>query len=194
MTKQIPRLTRAMVLRAERHGKIQGWHELCLRGYLPEEIHVYSPSAWPESEVRFKVREYARLKGLPIPVNCARKRIYTRKAPHVEDPAAAFRANVMRVGMALVLTQPMLEEFCALHEGVESDRSLYFKELGAAAPHNSIAAMHALQKRGLIGCDREITKIGELLIDLLKEAGVFRTADAAIAKKHGAAIPRKYGA
>lgn len=182
--KPIPRLTKEMVDRAERAGKVRGWHELCLKGYLPEEIHVYSRSAWPESEVKFKVREFARMNQLPIPSNCARSRpIYAIKRPHIEDPAAAFRASVMRTGLALVLTQPMLEHLCAIAEGVETDRSLYFRELGRAAPHNPITTLAALEKRGLVNCDKKLTTIGEKIIALLKEAGVFKRADAALAKK-----------
>ena len=180
----LPRLTKAMVDRAERGNKVKGWHALCLKGYLPEEIYVYSPTAWPYSEVRFKVREFARLYDLPIPVNCAAHRKYVRKKPHVDDPAASFRANVMRTGLALVLTQPMLEELCALAEGVKSDRALYFRELGAASPHNFIASMAALEKRGLVSSnDRTLTNIGQRVIELLKEAGVFKRADAAIQRQ-----------
>lgn len=181
--RSLPRLTKAMVDRAERGNMIRGWHALCLKGYMPEELYVHSHSAWPYSEVRFKVREYAKFHGLPIPANCATKIDRVRKVPVIEDPAAAFRATVMRTGLALVLTQPMLEELCALASGCQSDRALYFREMGNAAPHNFIASIAALCKRGLVTNDRKLTPIGEKLVEILKTAGVFKMPDAALLRQ-----------
>lgn len=183
MKNDLPRLTEKAVRKAERAGLVAGWYQLCRDGYLPEEIHVYSPTAWPYSEVRFKMREYARRMGLPVPANCAEKRQRVRRDPHVSDPAANFRTYVMRTGLALVLTKPMLEELCALACGCQSDRALYFREVGAAAPHNFIATCAALHKRGLIDDSRKLTAIGEALVELLKRASVFKEPDAALESK-----------
>lgn len=178
--KPIPRLTKAMVDRAQREGKVAGWYALCRAGYLPGEIHVYDQKAWPISEVCARVREYARGRELPVPANCARIRPYVRKTPVVEDCRAAFRASVMRTGLALVLTQPMLERLCAVACDAQSDTSLYFQALGGVRPDNSIATGAALLKRGLIDNERRLTPIGERVVALLKEAGVFVVPDSAL--------------
>jgi len=183
---KLERLTQKIVDRAERQGKVAGWYELCRAGYSPEEIHLYSPSAWPHAEVRFKVREHARRHGLPVPVGVADKRVRVQKKPHIDDPRAAFRSTVMRTGLALVLTQPMLEELCAIASNVRSDRAIYFRELGGASPYNFIGTRAALQKRGLLGNDGKLTTIGDALIALLKDAGVFKEPDEAMMKDRGA--------
>lgn len=176
----IPRLTAAAFRRACRKGKVAGWYELCRKGYLPREVMVHEDSYYPESEVRFKVRDYARSKGLPVPANCAEKRKYVRREPEIKDCRAAFRASVMRTGLALVLTQPMLESLCAIACNVRRDRALHFNALGSAKPDNFIATNAALAKRGLIDCEHKLTPIGSKVIELLKEAEVFVMPDAAL--------------
>lgn len=176
----IPRLTAAGFRRACRKGKVAGWYELCRKGYLPKEVMVHEDNPYPESEVRFKVRAYARANGLPVPANCADKRKYVRKTPEVTDCRAAFRASVMRTGLALVLTQPMLESLCAIACNVQRDRALHFNALGSARPDNFIATNGALMKRGLIDCECRLTSIGAKVIELLKEAEVFVVPDTAL--------------
>lgn len=183
--KNLPRLTEQLLARAVRKAGSQpaAWYDLCRQGYLPEEIRVHVIYGTPE--IRGKVREHAASHDLPMPANCAKKREYVRLRPKVTDPAAAFRATVMRTGMALVLTQPMLESLCAVACGTESDTRLYCRELGITQPDNFIATHAALEKRGLVTCEHphRLTKIGQRVVDMLKEAGVFVTPDAALNKR-----------
>lgn len=113
---------------------------------------------------------------------------------------AAFQGTAMRTSFCLSLTQPMMEMLCAVADGVRWDRALYYRQYGMARPDNWIAASTALQKRGLIGpfertnaTDAEwlvgigsswrLTPAGEALVQLLKVAGIFVEADAAIVKR-----------
>ena len=109
----------------------------------------------------------------------------------------------MRSSFCLALTQPMLEFLCATADGVKWDRTLYYKQYGAAKPDSFIASSHALEKRGLIvWLPREqrpsvldgegnlqylsncrLTPAGAALVDLLKVTGIFVEADAAIGKR-----------
>jgi len=120
---------------------------------------------------------------------------------HPSSWRAAFQSQAMRSSFALTLTQPMLENLCAIADGVESDRSLYFQCCGAARPDNFLATSKALEKRGLIhdhprrhdmsdfrenydqGISHiwQLTPAGEALVVLLKVTGIFVEADAAIA-------------
>jgi hypothetical protein len=118
----------------------------------------------------------------------------------VQNWRAAFQSSAMRTSFCLALSQPMLEFLCAVAEGVRWDRALYYQQYGIAKPDNWLAASHALQKRGLIGphapvqlagtneewCGRSnwvLTPAGEALVQLLKVAGIFVSADAALMKR-----------
>lgn len=194
--KELKRLTEAIVRRAEQGGKDKGWYELCRQGYLPVEIALYSdPVAW-HSDIVYRVRNYAIRHDLPVPVSCVAKRERTRKAPP-EDWRAAFRSTVMRTGLCLHLTQPMLEYLCSVADDVLWDR---FQASSLARPNNTFTTA-CLEKRGLIQRKppehfearrksqdaREdaydvLTEAGEAVVQLLRVVGVFVPADRAIKK------------
>lgn len=194
---KLERLTPLLLKRAEQKGKAAGWHALLLKGYLPDEIAMYAEPLALRNDVIYRVREYAYSKGLPVPVSCAPK----SRRPEPVSPSdwrAAFRSSVMRTGMVLSLTQPMLEYLCAVADGVVWDRQLVCGST-QAHPCNSIATGGSLEKRGLIQRQPDftynrkdehashmmLTEAGEAVIALLKSVGVFVEADAAIAKKAG---------
>lgn len=108
-----------------------------------------------------------------------------------------FRASSMKVGFTLNLTRPMLEFLCATADGVLWDRSLY-RDAALAAPDNFLASFNALAKRGLVernlaAHDSDapfghttiyvLTPAGKAVVELVKLAGMFVEADAAIEKK-----------
>ncbi len=119
------------------------------------------------------------------------------------DWKEALRASSLRVGFNLQLTKAMLQMLCAVADGVTWDRSLF---PGLSCPDNWIGTQTSLVKRGLIQkktreeIDSEysirrddakawewsnyrLTPAGELVVQLIKLAGVFVEADAAINKK-----------
>src|SRR6266446_4935225 len=111
----------------------------------------------------------------------------------------------MRVGFTVSLSRAMLEYLCAVADGVQWDRSVYHY----AQPDNWIASQRSLEKRGLIvlKSDEEfaamrdsrrddigsvkfyewsrwkLSPAGEAVVQLVKLAGLFVEADAAINKK-----------
>jgi hypothetical protein len=113
---------------------------------------------------------------------------------------ALFLRSTLRTGFALVLTQPMLEQLCAVADQVDPDRSVFRHSMGLAQPLNHTTVL-ALERRGLVRhrgtrvlrgeaaersvvedvqryqdhiCDTwELTPAGELLVKLLKTTGVF---------------------
>ncbi|HEY9013440.1 MAG TPA: hypothetical protein VIM84_00030 [Gemmatimonadales bacterium] len=197
--KQLPRLTAERLHRAEAKGKTRGWYELCRSGYLPAEISLYAEPVITAGDIVTAVRNYAEARELPVPVSCARKRTRGVAAPP-EDWRAAFRATVMRTGLVLNLTQPMLEYLCATADGVMWDR---WGQNGSslARPNNTITTAASLEKRGLIrrkpGSEvmrrdnfeesyHELTEAGECVVGLLRSVGVFVESDHAIARKRGA--------
>lgn len=111
----------------------------------------------------------------------------------------------MRSSFCLALSQPMLEFLCATADGVHWDRRLYTRQWGITRPDNWIASGQSLVKRGLIErLDRaqintqptdeaefqfhahyRLTPAGSALVGLLKVAGIFIEADAAIEKRVG---------
>ena len=132
----------------------------------------------------------------------------TLKTPQANDEwKDHLRASSMKIGFSISLSRAMLELLCAVSDGVQWDRALY--RLGATVPENWIASQRSLVKRGLIGrkdddeieamrtirlpqIDREqwyefnyykLTPAGESVVSLLKMAGMFVEADAAINKK-----------
>jgi hypothetical protein len=106
----------------------------------------------------------------------------------------------MKFGFHLALTKAMVEFLSAVADDVQWDRNIYRT---ISMPDNWIATEHSLEKRGLIerkskGWFEEhkydktpfaeraccvLTPAGRLVIDLLKMAGIFVEADAAIYKK-----------
>lgn len=194
---RLERLTPSLLRKAEQKGKAAGWHALQLKGYLPDEIALHADPLILRNDVIQRVRQHAVSHSLPVPVSCAPKR---PSSGYVSpgDWRAAFQSSVMRTGMVLSLTQPMLEFLCATADGVYWDR----QKIGgssAAKPCCSIITGHCLEKRGLVcrrpdfSFDREdsdrspfmLTEAGEAVIALLKSVGVFVEADAAIRKKRG---------
>ncbi len=127
------------------------------------------------------------------------------------DWKSAFQGHAMRSSFCLALTQPMLEFLCATADGVHWDRRLYYRQWGIAKPDNSIASSHALEKRGLVErLHREIiraqpldefnlhshyrlTPAGEAVVAMLRVAGIFVEADAAI-EKRAKAVTKKEAA
>jgi len=202
MRDDLERLTADGLRRAEERakGKSAGWYELCRRGYLPAEIAVHADPLVFATDVSQRVRQYAERYQLAVPVSCATKRVHSvRAAP--EDWRAAFRSTVMRTGMCLALTQPMLEFLCATADGVVWDRGIH-GATSLAKPDNFIVTGAALEKRGLIrrrpparstddddirASVWETTEAGEAVVALLKSVGVFVEADAAIEKRGGTA-------
>ena len=122
--------------------------------------------------------------------------------PHPSAPTWAenFRAATVRVGFVLSLSRAQLEFLCATADGVMWDRHVY---RAVSVPDNWLASERALVKRGLIAripeaefdakkyddhgpgeftCTR-LTPAGEAVVSLLKLAGLFVEADAAINRK-----------
>jgi hypothetical protein len=188
---KLERLTQRKVDAALRDGgsKAAAYYELAKQGYLPAEIAVYGGYA---NDIRSTVSMHARKRGLPLPATCAPSREIVRKVPDITDWRAAFRGTIMRTGMALNLTQPMLEYLCAVADDVQWDRGRYFQQMGAAAPDCGLMTASALVKRGLIMLKRaavhgshryELTAAGQAVVQLLTVAGVFVKADAALSKR-----------
>ncbi len=120
---------------------------------------------------------------------------------------AAFLKSTLRTGFCLALSQPMLEQLCAVAEKVESDRSVFRHSLGLMMPDNP-ATLGSLERRGLVRhrgeqvlrderdarspetthrrwhdniCDVwELTPAGEQVVRLLRLTGVFIEPSAAI--------------
>lgn len=112
----------------------------------------------------------------------------------------AFLKSTLRTGFCLALTQPMLEQLCAVASGFEWDRFVFRATLGHAFPDNP-ATMGSLERRGLVRhrgtkvlrrededrtwnekaqrfednvCDTwELTPAGEKVVELLHLTGVF---------------------
>jgi hypothetical protein len=121
--------------------------------------------------------------------------------PLPPDWKSAFQGHAMRTSFCLALTQPMLEFLCATADGVHWDRYLYHRQFGMAKPDSMFASGDALIKRGLIErlgraeisgqpmseyhlhAHYRLTPAGEALVALLKVAGIFIEADAAIEKR-----------
>src|SRR5262245_19240498 len=123
------------------------------------------------------------------------------KKPDAREYRDKFRSNCTRVGLNLNLSRAMLEFLCAVSDDAWWDRARYG---GYGEMNSSITTSHALKQRGLIrhrGEDRtlklvldekrsfwRLTPIGELLVALLKEAGIFIQAEVAaerFAKRKG---------
>ncbi len=108
----------------------------------------------------------------------------------------------MKTSFVLTLSKSMLEYLCATADDVRWDRGIYTH--GSGMPENFIATQASLAKRGLIqrkdqteidthkyDGDRHhewalyiLTPAGEKVVQLLKLAGMFVEADAALTKKH----------
>jgi hypothetical protein len=124
-----------------------------------------------------------------------------RVVPALPDAwRALFLRSTLKTGFCLVLTQPMLEQLCAVADRVEWDRSVFRHAMGLANPNNP-TTLNALERRGLVRhrgtqvvrnestersaeqdykrwkdhiCDVwELTPAGELLVKLLRTTGVF---------------------
>lgn len=113
---------------------------------------------------------------------------------------AAFLKATLRTGFCLALTQPMLEQLCAVATGFHWDRHVFRHSLGLAMPDNP-TTLSALERRGLVrhrgtkilrGEDDErtmseksqryrdeifdaweLTPAGEKIVELLALTGVF---------------------
>lgn len=116
-----------------------------------------------------------------------------------------FRKASMKVGFVLCLSKTMLEFLCAVADDVQWDRSLYHQNVPFL--DNWISSERALEKRGLIErktqewfeaqkhkatseqspfCEMSccvLTPAGKAVVELVKMAGMFVEADAAINKK-----------
>lgn len=190
MPKSLKRLTPTILHKAESAGKGSGWYSLCLMGYLPVDIALYADPPVFANDIVQRVRQHASTHSLPLPLSCAPKRRQRQPAP-VDDWRSAFCSTVMRTGMVLSLSQPMLEYLCATADGVTWDRSAIGGSTGVA-PCNTLATAGSLEKRGLIrrkptisnrkigDSFYELTEAGQAVIDLLKCTGVFVKADEAI--------------
>ena len=116
----------------------------------------------------------------------------------------AFKSSAIRVGFSIHMTRSMCEFLSAVADDVAWDRTKYGS--ASAFPDNFIATAGALVKRGLIvskpdeakeriRCDRIpdsewyswshwlLTPAGIAVVELLKIAGMFMEADAAIEKR-----------
>ena len=108
-----------------------------------------------------------------------------------------FKSYSLRTNFHLGLTRPQLEFLCAVADDVEWDR--FTHGLGTG-PHIPIATGGCLEKRGLIerktkGRSHDfnhtfeirslwtLTLAGEIVVELLKETGLFIEADHAIQRK-----------
>lgn len=179
----LPRLTRERLRNAEKHGKFAGWYALAKRGYVAEEISIHAESAHTPADVNVAIRNYCDRHNLPWPATIGRRR-EIRERRNVTDWREAFRGTVMRTGLSLHITQTQLEQLCAISESVWPDR-------GSMADRHFLVTCASLEKRGLIRKPSEgeqtkkgrawlLTPIGDLLVRMLKEAGVFWEADEAI--------------
>jgi len=115
-----------------------------------------------------------------------------------------FRKSSMKVGFVLALSKPMLEMLCATADNAQWDRALYWGT--THWPDNWMASQQSLFRRGLIvrksneeieahkydaktraeACERaywKLTPAGECVVQLVKHAGMFIEADAAINRK-----------
>ena len=197
-SKPLPRLTPSLLKSYEKSGKSHAWYTLCCQGYLPAEISLHSEPFMTAHDVTHAVRSYCQREGdIPVPLSCAYKRDQRNRPAPPADWRAAFRSTVMRTGMCLSLTQPMLEFLCAVADGVYWDRGLQCSS-SLAKPCNSIVTGASLEKRGLIRrkSDAEIksrqdydshhtlTEAGEAVVGLLKVVGVFIEADEATRRKN----------
>lgn len=204
---RLERLTESTVRSAEAIGKHAGWYSLCYQGYLPAEVAMFNEQCMSASDIAVAVRAHAERRELPIPSTCAIKRQRVRPEPP-SDWRSAFRDTVMRTGMVLSLTQPMLQFLCAVADGVRWDRGAGNSTI--ARPDNWIASEVSLTKRGLIRrrqsnwqqelreastldaqaqedfmrrSNCELTEAGEAVVALLKCTGVFVESDAAIERR-----------
>lgn len=128
----------------------------------------------------------------------------------LKTPAAAeewkdkLRSFSMRIGFTINLSRAMMEFLCAVADGVEWDRMLYRQANGNR--ENFIVSSAALVKRGLVEhkgqeairkewpnrrddnwgewSNYKLTPAGKCIVNLLKMAGMFIEADAAITKKN----------
>lgn len=124
--------------------------------------------------------------------------------PLASAAQTAFKSATMRTNFCLTLSQPMIEFLCAVADDVEWDRSTY---RSIHTPDNPWAPFRALEKRGLVirkpedeqrttseilrlpverFCEYshwKLTTVGAAVVDMLKVAGIFVEADAAITKK-----------
>lgn len=123
----------------------------------------------------------------------------------MSDWQEKFRYYTMRTNFQLALSRPMLEFLCSVADDVWWDRALYRSEYGGTAPDNFIASSHALVKRGLIQplppfllkkeqkkrkenlyeyrSGYRLTPAGKLVVELLKQTGLFAEQDTAIQRK-----------
>lgn len=116
-----------------------------------------------------------------------------------------LRNHALKFGFHMSLSKAMLEYLCAVADNVMWDRGLYFGNIHL--PDNWIASQCSLVKRGLIVRKSEgefakeypdfnkkdsrpgewsnykLTPAGKAIIELVKLAGIFIEADAAINKK-----------
>lgn len=116
----------------------------------------------------------------------------------------AFKSATMRTSFCLSLSQPMIEFLCAVADDVEWDRSQFHT---IHRPDNPWAPFRALEKRGLVIpkpdderrttseilqmpanrlCEYshwKLTPIGQSVVQMLKVAGIFVEADAAITRR-----------
>ena len=123
--------------------------------------------------------------------------------PGAGDYRRAFVASSMRHNFHLTLTGPMLEMLCAIADGVVRDREYHFT-FSSVTPGDFVSRAEPLIKRGLVYhvprhlqpveppeafCQQnaegrqnyyKLTPIGEALVELLKLAGLFVKADAAL--------------
>ena len=89
----------------------------------------------------------------------------------------------MRQNLALVLTQPMLDELCAIACDCQSDRSLYFRDIGQVAPDNFIGTRAALEKRGARFEEQLAIMKGLWTQDRLTFRGAYYTVDGRLEPK-----------
>lgn len=129
----------------------------------------------------------------------------TKTTPPAEPWRDNFKSSAIRVGLSLSLTRAMCEFLSAVADDVTWDRCAFGSS--QAFPDNFLATSRSLEKRGLIeaktGAEREagrhrpartkfeiwnwsywrLTPAGELVVGLLKLAGLFVEADVATEKK-----------
>lgn len=114
--------------------------------------------------------------------------------PSMPDWAVNLRSNVLKFGFDLHLSRSMLEFLCAVADDTYWDRTL--TQGGIHEPDNWIATGFALTRRGLIvrkppllrsepmrECHWSLTPAGELVVSLVKMAGIFVEACTAAAKR-----------
>lgn len=192
----LPRLTDGLVEQAVAKAGSQaaGYHALCSKGYRPDEIAICSTGIKWASDIRHTVRSHAEKHELPIPASCARSR-EPRERKNYDDWREAFRTSVMRTGLHLSLTQPMLQFLCATADAVMWDR---WGDSTLGRPDNYLTTEQSLMKRGLVrrAANRkplddlkaslcELTDAGKCIVDMLKATGVFVEADEAIKRRTG---------